>query len=503
MTRCAMASVGVGLVLLTGFSGNCRGQQFDSLLKKVPPSANVLVLMDTEALLKTPLAAKEGWGQKFEAKYTERALFVPPETQRLVIASHVDLMADFSKDWELSVMTLSEAMPMRSIARAEGGYVETISGVPAAWVPSNAYFLEVGATEIAAMFPANRQQVSRWIDFASGSATIQVSSYLKQVAAGISPDAPIVLGLDLTDAVQPHRLDERLKAEGGPQIPGVTAEQLIALITTLKGVTLKISVGDAPQGLVSVDFGSAVTLEPTAAKTLVLNALREMGAQIDAIESWKCDVTSTSINLSGPLDRESLRRIMSLIEMPSTKFSSLSETDVADNSPDEVAQKSLAYFHSIDELLKGLRPKTVGNSFGGGDGVWMDRYARKIDSLPVLHVDADLLDYGTKLSQTLRYMSVSRKQSGVAGGVAASNTYANFSAGGYADYGYGYNGYGYGAGRAGTPYGGLTATSNAVTAAKRGYQAEATNVRIEGWKLIDDATLDIRRRMTEKYQVEF
>lgn len=484
------------LLMLTAvlcFAGVCRAQEFDSLLKKVPRSANVLVLMDTEALLKTPVAGQEGWGQKFEAQYVDRAIFVPPETRKLVLASHVDLINDFQADWSLALMAMSESLPMKAIARAEGGYVDTINGLTAAWAPSNAYFLETGPSELGAMAPANRQQVSRWANFAAGSAIVQVSPYLKQVADSVSDRSQIVMGIDLTDAVQPHRLDERLKAPDTPEIPGANHEQLMTLIPSLRGLTLRIGADTSVQGMVSVDFSEPVTLSPTAAKTLVLTALSQLGASIDAIENWDCEVTSTAIHLKGELDEESLRRVMSVIEMPSSKFSSLSETDVADTSEDEMAKKSLAYFKSITHLLEGLRPKTVGNSGGGGDGVWMDRYARKIDNLPILHVDAELLEYGSKLSETLRYMSVARKQSGVAGGVAASNTYANYS--------YGYNGDGYG--YAGTAYGGLTATSNAVTAQKRGYQAQATNVRIEGWKLIDDATADIRRRMTQKYDLEF
>ena len=484
-------------------STQIKAQQLDSLLKKVPRDANVIVLMDTEAMLKTPLAAKEGWAAKFESSYVDRALFVPPEASKLVIAGVVDINQDFERESALALMALSEPMGMRAIARAEGGYADTINGVSTAWVPSDAYFMEAGQNELAVISPADRQAAARWIDYMQGSATVQMPAYLRQIASHLSPDTQIVLGMDLNNSVQPHKIHQNIQ-ESGKEFPGVNVDELIQLIVGIKGVTLAVSISDSAQGSLTIDFAGPVMLKPAKAKEIVLDALTELGAELPALADWSCDVTSTTIHLHGPMDKSSLRRIASLMELPTTKFSSLSDTDVADDSMEEMKQKSLAYFNTITSLLKDLRPKTIGNSGGGGDGVWMDRYARKIDSLPILHVDPELLDYGTKLSQTLRIMSGARKRSGVAGGVAAANTAASGpNYGAYDNYGYNYNGAGYGRWGGVGPKTALAGQNNAITAQKRSLQAGATNVRIQGWELIDNATSDIRRTMTERYQVEF
>jgi hypothetical protein len=393
-------------------------------------------------------------------------------------------------------------MGMKAIARAEGGYVETINGMEAAWAPSDAYFMAIGPNELGVMAPASRQKVSRWADYAQGSAINQTSPYLKQIAASFSPQTQIVMGIDLTDCVQPHEIHQHMEERSEP-IPGMTTDQMVTMLTGLKGVTLAVSISDRAKGSLSVDFAGPVSLSSTTAKSLVLEVLNKKGASLPALADWSCEVTSTMIHLSGDLDQESLRRVASLMELPTSKFSQLSDTNVEDDSMEEMKQKSLTYFQTITSLLKSLRPKTIGNSGGGGDGVWMDRYASKIDSLPILHVDPDLLDYGAKLSETLRIMSGARKRSGVAGGVAAANTAAS---GAYNGYGYNYNGAGYGNygyNRAVGPKTALAGQNNAINAQKRSLQAGATNVRIQGWELIDNATADIRRTMTERYQVEF
>jgi hypothetical protein len=113
----------------------------------------------------------------------------------------------------------------------------------------------------------------------------------------------------------------------------------------------------------------------------------------------------------------------------------------------------------------------------------MERYARRIDELPVLHVDELLIDYGDKLAETLRIMSLSKRQAGIRAGVRANE------GGGYYDgYNYGENAYDSAANR---------------SQVKKEEMAVAYDTRVQGWQHIDDATADLRRTLTKKYSVEF
>jgi hypothetical protein len=107
----------------------------------------------------------------------------------------------------------------------------------------------------------------------------------------------------------------------------------------------------------------------------------------------------------------------------------------------------------------------------------MERYARKIDELPVLHVDEQLLDYGDKLAETLRVMSLSQRQAGIRAGVRATE-------------GRGYYNDGYDA-------------DAQRSQSKKEEMSVAYDTRVQGWKLIDDAAADMRKAMTKKYGVEF
>ena len=148
-------------VLAALFIFSSQAEAFDQLLAKIPRGANTLVLIDVETTLAAPIAQQKGWGKQLEVSYVERPIFLPPEASKLVMAASLSSSNDFSRLWELAAMELSEPMSMRSIARSEGGYVDTIGGMSTAWTPSDAYFVSLADRMLGVVFPAERQFVSR------------------------------------------------------------------------------------------------------------------------------------------------------------------------------------------------------------------------------------------------------------------------------------------------------------------------------------------------------
>ena len=62
MSIVAPQAYALGLLLLICAASN--GDEFDSLLAKIPSAANAIVLIDVENTLDTPLASKDGWAKK-------------------------------------------------------------------------------------------------------------------------------------------------------------------------------------------------------------------------------------------------------------------------------------------------------------------------------------------------------------------------------------------------------------------------------------------------------
>lgn len=462
---------------------------FPSLVSRAPGGANSLVLIDADGILASPIAKTNGWERRFNDGSADRPLYLPPEADKVVVAAQLDLVRGCARTWEVALMGMKEPISMSLVARAEGGYTDEINGVKVAWVPSDAYFIEVDPQTLGLMAPANRQAISRWADHAANPSTAVLSDYLKATTSRVGKGPQVIMAIDTADAIQTHRL--RAKLEQSEFAKSLNMDSTIQLISSMKGLVLELTFTDNVQAVARIDFGMPVTLKENIAKGLVLGALQNMELSLPGTENWSCSVSGTSIIMSGDLETDALRRVFTLMEVPTTKFSSLKDENIEDDSQATMAKSSLAYFHSVDTMLTDLRNRTKSNS--AGDAGWVERYAAKIDRLPVLHVDEDLLTYGEKVSETLRVISGSRKLTNMQGASAerAARNDAGFSS--YND-GYGYRNYSYTSPRA--------AENNAGNI-RADATASGSTVKIQGWTLIDNASLEIRKSMTQRYGTEF
>lgn len=465
--------------------------QFSELARKVHVGSNAIVAIDVEAVHASPLAEKEGWAKRLDEAYVNRAVFLPPEAKQLLIASHLRPDRDFEQAWEVAVMSLSEPPSIRAIARAEGGYADTINGMEAAWSPSDAYIVKLEEKVMGIVAPAHRQGVSRWIDEVRENRSLQMSSYLRAALRSVSDKQQVVLAIDLKDAAEPHRIDDRLKSAEFKS--NVKTDELAETLASIRGATIQISIGKKATAHTQIDFDKTVNMSTGLAKQLVLGAMQNLGAELTDLADHKFSVTSKAINIDGTLTSSSLRRLFSLLEVPTTKFSSLKDEsfDSETGSASDMPKNSKTYFKSVRTLLDDLRgDRSKQDTRGGQDAVWMERYARKIDRLPILFVDEELLAYGAATAETLRNMAGARKGAGLKAGSAKSGV-----RGGYSNYSYGYGGIGYTAGSRDA-----TARRNQIN---RQYQNQATQSKVTGWREIENATASIRRVMTGRYGIEF
>ena len=130
--------------------------------------------------------------------------------------------------------------------------------------------------------------------------------------------------------------------------------------------------------------------------------------------------------------------------------------------------------------------------------------------MPTLNVDPEVVDYGYYVAQQLRAAASAVRGAGINTGVQTSQA-VNDRSSAYGGYGYGGYGYGYGYGYGG--YGAPTARNVIRSDLKyessqrrviRKTEQGAARMSIEG--LRDEliaATNETRRRMTDKYQIQF
>jgi hypothetical protein len=456
-------------------------EEFADLLRRIPADANALVLIDVEKTVAAPLARKQGWAAKLESAYAERPIFLPPEAKKLVLGASLDPNNEFIGAWELAIMEMAAPISAASIARNEGGHVDQINGVSTAFTPHGVAFVDLEGGLLAVVRPAERQFLSRWISYARRGTHPELSEYLQSALPLVTDRVQMLYAIDLTDVLSPNDLQEKLTEAAWFKETKADPANIAKVAASLRGVTLRVAVGEKSQGQLQIDFAENVSPLKTFAKQLVIEALGNLGFQTDELEAWEASFTERAIRMRGDLSTDAQRRLFSVVELSAANLSS-SKTPSDTGKPDEseVRERSLTYFKTTQALLKDLRK---GLKDTKATSAWMERYARRIDELPVLHVDDLLLDYGDKLAETLRIMSLSKRQAGIRAGVRANE------GGGYYDgYNYGENAYDSAANR---------------SQAKKEEMAVAYDTRIQGWQHIDDATADLRRTLTKKYSVEF
>ncbi|QDT63176.1 hypothetical protein [Calycomorphotria hydatis] len=531
MQRVSFFAVFTALVVIVCSSTISTAEEtFDQLFQRIPIQANAVMAIDVNDLQATSMAQKNGWFSKMEAAYADRSIFVPPEANRVLIASRLSPLSGFQQEWEVALMDLRESIPLKYIAQLEGGYVDTIAGYSAAWTPSGSYIAEIQKNLLAVIYPDDRQAVSKWLHGAFTGASAGLTSYLRQAVNEAGRTSPVVMAIDMKDMLQPAEV--RSKIENAPAGAGrdLNQDELVATLLSLQGAVFTVSISDKAEGELRVDFGTDTKILKPVAKEMLTSVLSNLGVIWPGFSSWNVTTESYSVVARGGLDDGDLRRIFSLIETPTTKFSELNNEKNKPTSQEDqenlVKRSTLTYWRTLETLVEDLK-EGVENSQrkkNNYEAVWFERYARKIDRMPILNVDDEMLAFGQSIAETFRSVALGARKTGIAGGVAKSQVQPYNVDGGYSAY-YRYNnsGYGYGYGGANSGAGFVTGTPDARNAGDTARETRdgvrtltsqrnqiSTQVRaninvsiFQTGAQLEQAMSDMRVKMTKKYQIEF
>ena len=453
--------------------------QFDDLMLRVPGAANSLVLIDVDGVYGSPMAIKQGWKATFERKWSEQPILLPPEAKRFVLASHLDPLNNLRSTWEVAIVDLANPIPMNTIARAEQGYLDSIGSTPVVWTPSHAYFVQLDSQILGIVYPDDRQAAARLISLGQTGQLAPLSPYLRAATKKLRNAGQIVLAVDLTDVAQPHRIDRMLRESKLLEDKNVSPSVVAQALSSLKGVTVTINFESQPLTEARIEFGSNIRAIKPIAKDLVLMAMSRVGIPIDDTKGWKVTVDGDTITIRGILTEKGLRQISRFLELPTSKFSTLAKESESKVDPMKATvDASLRYFKTMEKLIDDLR----GGLNTDAKTVWYEKTARKIDDMPILHVDEELLAFGANTAKALRETAEQGRNVGRANSanqVAAIASYGNY-----------YDGYGYSSAQ---QYPVMQIQAN---------NASSQN-RTRGMQSLNNGLGDIRRKMTKKYQVEF
>ncbi len=466
--------------------------QFEELAKWLPDSANTIVLVRAQDILQSQIAEKEHWKTDQLKAFQAGASFLPPATDRLLMAANIDF--EFMKPaWQITVLEKSgPAIDISNVAQRVGGNIESIAGKDAITLPNDSYLVEIDEQTLATMSPANRQATVRWLK-TRAVADMSLSGYLTKAIKFADQNAELIVAFDLLDVMTPAMIKQRLESKNI-----VKKDELDAVCSKLGsiiGLTLGITVNDKVSGAIKIDFNSDPSSLASSIKGLLVHALKEHGMMVDAIENWEVQVGSDHLVLRGNLNEAGFRQLSSLVEHPLATDFAVGQADAGGDV--DMKTRSMEYFASVQKLISEIRDLNLKGM--NAYAKYFDKYARQIDHLSVINVDPVVLSYGAYVADSFRSISggldstVMDKDQQRQTYAVGSSTY--HGRGNYSNW----NGY---TSRAG--WGGGLASNQRnrerVAALEREKGGNDTKAVL---REIDEATAKVFSQMSQKYQTDF
>jgi hypothetical protein len=484
--RKLLSTLALGWVLL--LAGTAFGQ-FADLLKYVPDDANAILLVNVDAIHRSPLGRKENWTKQHQQDYLAGIATIPPNTKQVVLAAQVNTTT-MHDNWKIGVAKMHQEVNLAQITSEHPGSLDNVAGQAVVLGPkSTSYYVPFAPTTVGVLRPANRQQLARWISFVRQNKQIAISPYLQDAAASVGETGQVVMAMDLAYVLDPAGVNMRLRNCRSLAGKQVDFDALTKVITGLRGVKLIFRVDDSINGQFRADFSSPVdSLEPYA-KPMILEAMDRMGMHVDDVQDWTARTEGMTVILEGKATVAGCRQLLSPLLTPGARIhASPVESPGQQLSQDPRVTASVRYFKSMTTLLNDLQKSKV-KTFRHM-AYLLNKYAESIDELPMLNVDDTLLKFGAWVSENLRGMS---------SGALSTQERNNFLEANMTEGVYSYGGYGTGY----LPGYGISSNYTALGNIEGIGVANERQNRAEVWNAINGAITQVRRQMTEKYQAEF
>ena len=477
------------LLICCGLSQSAWAGPYDTQIRLAPESTNLLVLVNAQSIYLSPLGKEEELKQKVKDAFAAGQAIIPPNANRLVMIAEVDPLDEMRPIWDLTVIDLYKAPDVLGFAKREQAPIEHLDGHRLVQTHNGTLVMELKTQRMLTSAMATRQMFSRSLKGADPKAPLRLSPYLAHAATRATEDNQVLICLDLTQVFSPQAVRSIMGKDASPRV--------IESLGSITGLTCTVHYDTARHVNIRLDFAQKIDGlgdEPYKTVQPVLDVLGFSEAKLQ-VQRAIGRAEATAITLRGELPPDLLRELFRKLESTGThqdyETPAAATSEAAD--PKELTKiASRKYLGSLESLLKELR-ETMRRDEAAA---MSERYARKIDGLPMLHVDPDLLNFSGNVTSSLRYQGQVKREAGLRSGVRASiPTYTVYGAygSGYAPNGaYGtYNGW---VGRRETPDNIAIATQEL---------ASATQTRISEWKQIEDGLVKIRRMLTERYQIEF
>jgi len=476
-------------------------------LSYFPAHTNSLMIMNVETIKQSVKAKQAGWSDKNAAMWIAGNEPLPSWVKTIVRGSHTHLGSS-SREWSMSVANAPGYLDFSALARHAGQKTQMVAGRPSYLSSDGFYVSMLNPETIGVLRPADRADLSRWIDRVQSENAPAIPEYLQQAAQG---DGQIVLAIDLKDTFDKWLL--RAWLESTETLKGSTTRtlEMAELLQSIEGLTLTVDVTHEINATLRIDFQTTLTPIAELVHPLLLEYLTHSSAFVGDLESAKVTLQEQSVLLSmKPLSDSGFQRLMSLTlsPHPQESLASNEETPADTTTPNAPKLRSgpnvtatQRYFNAIESMLGDLERSYKRSRNYTATAVWHERFAQKINQLPIEGVDPAMVEYGRETSSRLVALAASLRGQPLE--INALNNAITYNV----QPTYGGNGW-WGGGTytsSGPVPTGYNVDTNLINVREQQAQAvvEGNKERQQVWQLQIDERNKIRSDMYNKYEVDF
>ncbi len=453
-------------VLLAAVASAQDSEKIPLLLSRSPSPANTVAYIHVPSLNKLIK----------DAGFTGA---LAPSLNEVWVVADLDLGALRPK-WEAGYATVKQPMSPEDLAKRVGGYIDTVQNVKVVHSPQQTYF--VPGTEhperLGMLRPTDRSLLARWL---TPSLNVQYSAFLNGQAKQPEQYLSFMMAVQLSNVISPAPLASRLT--GMESLKGNPAESVADTLASIEGFSIIVGRESLQQCIVNFEFTRSPASLNLIAADLLAEILEKNGLAASEVKTWNAKVEGNVLALQGPITNSTLGGVLSVLSLQNEAEKAAGQAIQLENSKEQqAAYRSKAYFDQVNVIVKQVREHKAATT--GAMASWNDKRARQIDELGTLNVDPEMVDYGAHIAQLLRDNALSVRQTTIQAGQTKAGQSLN---NGYYGDGYGYY--------------------NSVNDYQRVTDSVASGNAYSDYRgtlsRIDELTTEIRRRMTDKYQIQF
>jgi hypothetical protein len=354
--------------------------------------------------------------------------------------------------------------------------------------------------------PADRKFLSQWLRKDRNASS---SEFLAREAGKNLAPLSLLIAVDLEDVISPDNVAERLG--DFTSLKGKDSGAVAKDLANLQGVALEVSRDTLTRTTITVTFREWPSALAPIAKEFFNELLQRRGSSIGDIQTWKLSSLEAQkqLQFTGSITPQVLDDVLGIFTVQRqtesiAHYEQQPKVPAQETSQSVVAENTREYFKKLVNIIHRVRDYSADNT--GDRAQWNGNMANRIDDIPTLNVDSDMVQFGAEVGRALRTNMMSMQLTNIAvGAQAVANdagtsgfttatgfgTIAGARAGAYNSY--------YGGGAIGGNY----YDPNSPMKYYRMSQAQGNTAFKQMMAQMEQAVSDMRRRMTEKYSIQF